>query len=63
MINITLGIIVTIGAFVLLGLALWAEKGPAQKNAAANEKKIEALQSFDCGTAQCRSCQSYGIFE
>lgn len=61
MININLGVLVTIGAFVLLGLALLAERGPAQKNAAANEKNIEALQSFDAMLRNAEVVKAMGL--
>ncbi len=61
MINITLGLVVTIGAFILLGFALWAEKGPAQKNAAATEKNIDALQSFDAILRNAEVVKAMGL--
>ena len=61
LINPILGIVVTGGAILLLVLALIAQKLPAKKLEAANERNIKALQSFEAILRNAEVVKAMGL--
>lgn len=60
-INVTLGIAVTLGACVLLILAILTEKIPSKQSAAANDSQIRANQSLDAILRNAEVVKAMGI--
>lgn len=60
-INVTLGIAVTLGACILLILAILTEKLPARQAAAANDSQIRANQALDAILRNAEAVKAMGL--
>ena len=62
-INVTLGIVVTLGAAVLLILAFVAKKMPEKSATTANEEQVQAMQAFDAILRNAEVIQAMGLLQ
>lgn len=61
LINVTIGIVVTFGAVILLGLAVFSQKLTSNRLGIANQANVSALKHFDALTRNAEVVQAMGF--
>lgn len=63
LINVTIGIVVTIGAIILLILAVYSQKITSSRSGLANQANVVALRHFDALTRNAEVLQAMGFLK